>query len=459
MAPEPHPESIWSVSKVTRKIRNLIEINVGEAWVEGEVSNLRIQRSGHQYFTLKDDGAQLSCAMFKSSAMRQRHQLEDGQKVLVFGEFSVYEARGSYQLIAKEVRPRGLGDLQARFERLKQKLAAEGVFDQERKQALPTFPTCVAVVTSATGAALQDMLNVWKRRSPWLHIIVSPVRVQGSGAEHEIARAVEDLNSWAINGVRTAPDLIIVARGGGSLEDLWCFNEEIVARTIAASELPVVSGVGHEIDFTIADLVADARAPTPSAAAEIVAPDMTELKQRIAALTARGQRHVSRHLDTLAMQLRGYATSTLFQTPRFVLRESQQKLDSLLDELGDTAEGAIKSREELLRDHKEALSHLSPTNQLNLIGERLDRFETRITAAVQSRLDRQAEKLSAVGKVLKAIGPEHVIKRGYSLTTDSKGKILRDPAEVQRGERLITRLAKGEIRSTVDECLSFAERK
>ncbi len=450
MAADPHPESIWTVSKVTRKIRNLIEINVGEAWVEGEVSNLRIQRSGHQYFTLKDDGAQLSCAMFKGSAMRQRHQLEDGQKVLVFGEFSVYEARGSYQLIAKEVRPRGLGDLQARFERLKQKLAAEGIFDQARKQPLPRFPICVAVVTSATGAALQDMLNVWKRRSPWLHIIISPVRVQGAGAENEIARAIEDLNRWSINGAKPAPDLIIVARGGGSLEDLWCFNEELVARAIAASELPVVSGVGHEIDFTIADLVADERAPTPSAAAEIVAPDLAELKQRIAALTARAQRHVSRHLDTLSMQLRGYASSTLFQTPRFVLRESQQKLDTLLDELGDTAENAIRKRENLLRDHKDALSHFSPTNQLNLIGERLDRFETRMTAATQSQLARRAEKLKAVGKVLHAISPDHVIQRGYSLTTDSDGKILRDAAKVQRGDKLITRVAKGKIVSTVD---------
>lgn len=450
MAPDPHPESIWTVSKVTRKIRNLIEINVGEAWVEGEVSNLRIQRSGHQYFTLKDDGAQLACAMFKGNAMRQRHQLADGQKVLVFGEFSVYEARGSYQLIAKEVRPRGLGDLQARFERLKQKLAAEGIFDQERKQSLPKFPTCVAVVTSATGAALQDMLNVWKRRSPWLHILVSPVRVQGTGAEIEIARAIDDLNSWHINGVKSAPDLIIIARGGGSLEDLWCFNEEIVARAIANSELPVVCGVGHEIDFTIADLVADMRAPTPSAAAEIVAPDMAELKQRIAALTARGQRHVSRHLATLSMQLRGYAASTLFQTPRFVLREFQQKLDTLLDELSDTAQSAIRTREDILRDHKEALTHFSPANQLKLIGERLNRFETRITAAAQSHLARQREKLSAAGKVLHAISPEHVIKRGYSLTTDSAGKILRDPAEVRKGDAIITRVAKGQIRSTVD---------
>lgn len=450
MAADPHPESIWTVSKVTRKIRNLIEINVGEAWVEGEVSNLRIQRSGHQYFTLKDDGAQLSCAMFKGSAMRQRHQLEDGQKVLVFGEFSVYEARGSYQLIAKEVRPRGLGDLQARFERLKQKLAAEGIFDQARKRSLPTFPTCIAVVTSATGAALQDMLNVWKRRSPWLHIIVYPVRVQGAGAENEIAHALEDLNRWHINGASLAPDLIIVARGGGSLEDLWCFNEEIVARAIAASELPVVSGVGHEIDFTIADLVADERAPTPSAAAEIVAPDMAELKQRIVTLTARAQRHISRHLDTLSMQLRGYASSTLFQTPRFVLRESQQRLDTLLDELGDTAEDAIKSREDLLRDHKDALTHLSPSNQLNLIGERLHRFETRITTVAQSRLARQAEKLKAVGKVLHAISPEHVINRGYSLTINAHGKIVRDPTQVATGDKLATRVAKGEIASTVD---------
>ncbi|MEY4484970.1 MAG: hypothetical protein RL693_2422, partial [Verrucomicrobiota bacterium] len=236
------PQNILSVSQLTRKIRSLLEGQIGEVWVEGEISNHRLQSSGHQYFTLKDEGAQLSCVLFRNASARMA-PLRDGQQVQVFGELTVYEQRGNYQIIVRAVQPKGLGSLQARFEALKQKLHAEGLFDPEWKKPIPRFPRTVALVTSPTGAAIRDMINILTRRAPWLRVLVFPVRVQGQGAEKEIARAIELLNQAEDIGL-PVPDTIVVGRGGGSLEDLWNFNEEIVARAIFASEIPIISAVG-----------------------------------------------------------------------------------------------------------------------------------------------------------------------------------------------------------------------
>jgi len=264
--PKPAAPQAVSVTQLLRRMKNALESQVGELWVEGEVSNLKKQGSGHWYFSLKDAGAQIQCAMFSARKRPGADALEDGAKVRVFAEATVYEARGQLQIIVQQVERAGAGDLQARFEALKRKLQAEGLFDASRKRAIPRFPRVIGIVTSASGAALRDILNVLTRRAPWVQPVLFPVRVQGRGAELEIARAIGKLGRPEAFGYLRC-DVLIVGRGGGSIEDLWNFNEEVVARAIAACTIPIISAVGHEIDFTIADFVADLRAPTPSAAA------------------------------------------------------------------------------------------------------------------------------------------------------------------------------------------------
>ncbi len=338
--PEP---TIYTVSALTSAIRGLLEEAIGELWVEGEISNLRRQASGHVYFTLKDAGAQLSCVMFRAASQSAggRH-LVDGQSAQLLGQISVYEARGQYQLIVHLAQPRGRGALQAKFEALKARLAAEGLFDRARKKALPRFPRAIGLLTSPTGAALQDMLNVFTRRAPWVRLLVHPVRVQGAGAAAEIARAVMEFDRWAAGpNPALRVEVVIVARGGGSLEDLWEFNEEIVARAIAASTLPVVSAVGHEIDFTIADFAADLRAPTPSAAAELLVPDTAELLARLGAQREVLRRVLSNWAVRARERLDVLARGELLRAPRRRLEEEQQRLDALAEALARAMRGAL----------------------------------------------------------------------------------------------------------------------
>src|SRR5438105_3896132 len=270
---------ILTVAELTRAIRSALETKFGAVWVQGEVSNYKLHPSGHQYFTLKDARAQIACVIFRNTMAPLRKPLADGAQIQIYGNVSVFEARGQYQLSVQIIQPRGLGILQAKFEALKRKLDAEGLFDPAQKRALPKFPKRIGIVTSPSGAAIRDILNVLRRRAPWLQILINPVRVQGIGAAQEIAVAIRELAKPSEN---FAPvDLIVVTRGGGSMEDLWEFNEEIVARTIVDVTVPIVSAIGHEIDFTICDFVADLRAPTPSAAAELIAPDIVDLRRRI----------------------------------------------------------------------------------------------------------------------------------------------------------------------------------
>src|SRR5213079_36288 len=270
---------VFTVAELTRAIRGALETKFSAVWVQGEISNYKPHPSGHQYFTLKDQRAQISCVIWRDTIAPPRQPLVDGTQVQVYGTITVFEARGQYQLNVQILQPRGVGLLQAKFETLKRKLQAEGLFAPERKRPLPKFPRRIGIVTSPTGAAIRDMLNVLRRRAPWLEILINPVRVQGTGAAQEIAVAIHEL---ALPNQAFAPvDLIVVTRGGGSIEDLWEFNEEIVARAIFHSSTPIVSAIGHEIDFTICDFVADLRAPTPSAAAELIVPDIIDLQRRV----------------------------------------------------------------------------------------------------------------------------------------------------------------------------------
>lgn len=441
------PQNILSVSQLTRKIRALLEGQVGEVWVEGEISNHRLQSSGHQYFTLKDEGAQLSCVLFRNASARMA-PLRDGQQVQVFGELTVYEQRGNYQIIVRAVQPKGLGSLQARFEALKQKLHAEGLFDPEWKKPIPRFPRTVALVTSPTGAAIRDMINILTRRAPWLRVLVFPVRVQGQGAEKEIARAIELLNQAEDIGL-PVPDTIVVGRGGGSLEDLWNFNEEIVARAIFASDIPVISAVGHEIDFTIADFVADMRAPTPSAAAELIAPDVSELKRHFDAMEKSIAMRVASTLEHHERVLELTAKGALRREPERQLREATQQVD----DVGQLFETALanywRELEETLTASQHTLERYNPRQLLANSTHRLELLQHRLSTVIHQRLDQQGERVVALRKLLKSLGPEGVLARGFSMTTDATGKAINDAEKVRVGDMLITRLAHGRVASVV----------
>jgi exodeoxyribonuclease VII large subunit len=422
--PPSETRKVLSVWELTSDIKRLLEKSVGSVWVSGEITNLRAQSSGHVYFTLKDVAAQLSCVLFRGTAAAQRSLLADGQKVLLQGDVTVYEARGQYQLIVREVELQGVGALQVQFEKLKQKLQAEGLFAPERKRALPRFPQRIGLVTSPTGAAIRDVLHVVQRRHPSLEIILAPCRVQGDGAVREIAEAIRLLNEFG------GLDLILVTRGGGSLEDLWAFNEEVVARAIFESAIPVVSAVGHEIDFTIADFVADVRAATPSAAAEIITEDVFASRELVGDAMSLMQLRVRRRMRIESENFESLAGRLVRLHPRRKLDNSLQRLDDLQFGLLRNLKNAARSRNLVLQ---------------NLAGRFL---RAKPSLALKSR----REPLRQLERRLNALGPEQVLARGYSITTDAaSGKVLRDTAKIKAGERLKTRLAKGEVFSRAEE--------
>ena len=422
---------VLSVSELTTQVRALLEKHIGRIWVSGEITNLRAQNSGHVYFTLKDAGAQLSCVLFSREKISQRSLLADGQKVLLQGEVTVYEARGQYQLIVRAVELQGVGALQAAFEKLKQKLAAEGLFAQERKRPLPLYPQRIGLVTSPTGAAIRDVLHVIQRRNPALEIILAPARVQGTGAAEEIAEAIRLLNDFSRDSevqTETNLDLILITRGGGSLEDLWAFNEEVVARAIFESDIPVVSAVGHEIDFTIADFVADLRAATPSAAAEIITGNFVASREFIIQAPAILRRAARRGLASAAENFDSLAARLVRLHPRRRLDESMQRLDDLQSSLLRHLKSAARTRRLVLENATGRFIRAKPAHRIKLRREALRQLERR----------------------LNSLGPEQVLARGYSITMDAAtGKVLRDAAKVTTGQKLKTRLQKGEVSSRV----------
>ena len=354
-----HPTEALSVSQLTSLIKQSLEGTFPRRWVEGEISNSRLHSSGHFYFTLKDEGAQISGVMWKSRVAALSFTPEDGMKVQVRGAITVYPPRGNYQIDASAIQPLGVGELQIAFDRLRQKLKAEGLFDAARKRPLPVFPEKIGLVTSPTGAAIQDIRSVLGRRFPLVEVVLAPVRVQGPGAAEEIARAIRELNEYG------NLDLMIVARGGGSLEDLWAFNEEIVARAIYASRIPVVSAVGHEIDFSIADFVADLRAPTPSAAAEIVVPDRVELLENLRNLWYTLDRSVRVKVSDAQVRINGLLSSYSFNKPRDMLRQYIQRVDEFERSLAVTARHMFDRAQQHHLSLLQRLESLSPRNVLS----------------------------------------------------------------------------------------------
>lgn len=437
-----------SVTQLVRRMKNLLEIELGEQWVVGEVSNLRKQGSGHWYFSLKDDRAQISCVMFGARRKPGAEVMEDGVKVRVFAEPSVYEARGQLQIIISKVELAGVGELQARFEALKRKLDAEGLFDEGRKKPIPSFPRRVGLVTSESGAALRDMLNVMVRRAPWVEPVLFPVRVQGKGAERGIAGAIRQLGSWQKHGLPEC-DVLIVGRGGGSLEDLWNFNEEVVARAIADCPIPVISAVGHEIDFTISDFVADLRAPTPSAAAELAVPDRDELLSRLDAWGRRMNRRLSEKVGRLDLLLDRARRGVLSRSGDRLLREPAMKVDTLSSRLRSAVEVAWREQVQRLQSSKRALHALRPERQLAQRTERIKLLSDRLQRATRSRLGDAEDRLSHLAKLLRTLGPESAFERGFSITTTDAGKLVRSVDDARCAGRLRTRFKDGVIDSEV----------
>jgi exodeoxyribonuclease VII large subunit len=443
---------IYSVSSLTRRVREVIEGDVGEVWVEGEVSNLRRQASGHQYFTLKDDGSQLPCVLFAGAARLMRNPsavgLVDGAQVQAFGEMTVYEARGQYQLVVRLVQPCGQGALRAKFEALKAKLAAEGLFDPARKRALPRFPRRIGVVTSPTGAAIRDFLKVVTRRMPGVEVIINPVRVQGRGAAGEIVAAVREFSDAPGNGLPEV-DVMVLIRGGGSIEDLWEFNEEVVARALVACRIPTVCGVGHEIDFTIADFAADVRAPTPSAAAEILAPDAEELLLRLAQWRSRIGRTCVESLRFFDTRLSAVRRSALFREPERIVRERRQAVDGLAANMLARIEGPVREARQRTERAQSALRVKHPGQLVALLRERSARQAERLTAAPAGRLAEASAMLAARASLLQALSPAATLSRGFTITQTRDGKIVRSAGDIGTGNEIETRFTDGRVRSVV----------
>lgn len=436
---------VWPVSELVEQVRALVERQYLDVWVEGEISNLRPASSGHVYFTLKDAEAQLPVVLFRRQAMLLRFRPEDGLHVLVRGRASVYAQRGQLQLVAETMEPVGAGSLQLAFEQLRDRLKDEGLFDAERKQALPAFPRTVGIVTSPTGAVIQDFLNIVGRRHALLNVLLYPVAVQGEAAAGEIEMALEELNRVEL------VDVIVIARGGGSLEDLAAFNSERVARAIAASRLPVVSAVGHETDFTIADFVADLRAPTPSAAAELI----TEAQHRVAERVAQDDLRLERAMRYTLLQARQRVDSLHAERAEWHMTAQVERLGQRLDDARMRMESEI---EEQLRARGETLAELSaavlrhdPRRLLAAAREQLATARHRLDRACEGVMHDARAQLYAADVRLRALSPLAVLDRGYALVQGADGALVRSTTQLKTGDRVTTRLRDGSFTSRVEE--------
>ncbi len=425
-------------------VRASLETNFADVWLEGEISNLRAPGSGHLYCTLKDQTSQIRVVIFRSAAVRLRFGLEEGLHVVVRGRLSVYEPRGEYQIILNHLEPKGRGALQLAFEQLKRRLEVEGLFNAEDKQALPAFPRTIGLVTSPTGAAVRDLLTVLQRRCPILRIIIAPVQVQGAGSAEQISVAIQALNRLG------TVDVIIIGRGGGSLEDLWSFNEEVVIRAIAASRVPIVSAVGHETDVTLADFAADVRAPTPSAAAELVAPVLTELVERLGLLTVRCRHAISAQCLEQRQQLdllRAHMGNL-----RLKILQEAQRVDGAVASLREAVRGQLSGAMVNAQAWTHALTAKSPAFRVHRELVIVPQLQSRLLMAMSHSLTQKAQHTHAYLSRLNGLSPLAILDRGYGILETVPGsRIIRNAGQVSVGDEILARLAKGQIRCTVEE--------
>ncbi len=439
---------VLSVSELTKKVKRQIEEGIGQIWVEGEITNLRRLSSGHIYFSIKDDNTQLSCVLFRGVRMSQRDTIEDGQKVVLQGSLTVYEARGQYQLIVKTVELQGIGALQVQFERLKSSLNGEGLFDTARKRKLPSINERIGIVTSLSGAALRDVLHVVQRRQPTLEIVLVDSRVQGVGAETEIIKGIEWLNSWA----RNEPlDLILITRGGGSIEDLWAFNEESLARSIFSSVVPVVSAVGHEIDYTISDFVADFRAATPSAAAEIITSGGVMIQEKLGSIAGRLNKAAIRRFRYINKEVEANVERMARCHPRRQLQQRMQRVDDLCDELIQGGREFLKQQGVQLGNLSDRLVRARPSKILKDRNKELEQQKRQFNDRAKRRMEQLKRDVEAFNDRLRLLDPKNIVSRGYSITTDAKtGRILRSAKKTHSGQTIITQMSDGDIKSTIN---------
>jgi exodeoxyribonuclease VII large subunit len=438
-------QQIFTVTRLNSAVRMILEQDLGLVWLTGELSNLAMPSSGHWYFSLKDMSAQVRCAMFKGNNRRVPFRPQDGMQVLVQARVSLYEPRGDYQLIIESMQPAGDGMLALRFEELKRRLGAEGLFDEGRKRPLPREPRAVGLVTSATGAALHDMLTVLGRRAPDLPVFIYPTQVQGSAAIGQIVSAI------ALANRRAEVDVLIVGRGGGSLEDLWCFNEEAVARAIAGSAIPVVSAVGHEVDVTISDFAADLRAPTPSAAAELVAPDRSARAQRLVHLKQRLVQAISRRQTAARHGFVLLQKRLDHQDPKRRLEQQSQRLDELDRRLQQLLNLRLHQGERRLANLELRLQARSPSTLLAAGKRRHQLAQERLHTLMNKRQDLAAHRLAMLSARLDGISPLATLGRGYSITRTPSGEVISRAAQVSPGQQLVTTLAEGALRVRVED--------
>jgi exodeoxyribonuclease VII large subunit len=440
LAPE---RKIWSVTELTARISNVLAVQFANLWVEGEVSNYHAAQSGHLYFTLKDAKAQVKCVCFRNQAIRLKFRPEDGLKLLVRGSIGVYEPRGEYQIYVEHIEPSGIGALQLAFEQLKKRLKAEGLFDEARKKPLPLLPRRIGVITSPKGAAVRDIIRILRRRFPNLHLIVYPVRVQGDGAAEDIVAALKYFNR------KQLVDVILLARGGGSIEDLWAFNEEIVARAIASCTIPVVSGVGHEADFTIADFVADVRASTPSAAAEIVVQSRQEFQRRLQELEHKISQQMRYQLLEWRHHLKELTTHMGFRRLEELLRQHRQQTDELTSRLGV----ALQVRIERLR-HRYTIAGTRIASfdlraRIRTLGLRLIQRSAELGVRMERLLVGKIQRLDRLRLQLEERSPLRVLERGYAICTDAAGNVVRAADQVAIGAEVNVQLARGRLGAEV----------
>ena len=438
---------IYTVSPLNTVVRLLLEQEMGLVWLTAEISNLVQHSSGHWYFTLKDSQAQVKAAMFKGQNRRVSFRPQNGQQILVQGQLSLYEARGDYQLIVEKMQPAGDGLLQMKLEALKAQLTTEGLFAPSRKRPLPAQPKQIGIITSPTGAAVHDMLTILARRDPSLPVILYPSAVQGESAVPALLTALE--TAWR----RNECDLLIVGRGGGSLEDLWCFNDERVVRAIASSPIPIVSAVGHETDVTLADFAADLRAPTPSAAAELVSQDQQQQLQRLTQVTQRLKQAILLQQQRYVLRWQRQQSRLAAQNPQYQLQQKMQRQDELQSRLERAIKQQLTNSSRYYTEQTQRLQQASPARHLSTLKQQHEFLQQRLLKAMQDQQQDSLQQLAQLSAQLQALSPLQVLARGYSVTTKLNGELIRNYTQVTAGERLKIRLDKGELLVTTEDVI------
>ena len=437
---------VYQVSQLTRDIKAIMEAAFDSIWVEGEISNFRTVASGHSYFVLKDAKSQVRCVLFKGHRAGIKFQPEDGDQVLLFGRITIYDARGEYQIVTESMEPRGLGALQKAYEQLKIKLEKEGLFDEEKKKPLPEFPWKIGVVTSSTGAAVRDILNIVRRRNQKVSILLYPAKVQGEGAAKEITQGIHELNQ------RKDIEVIIIGRGGGSLEDLWAFNEEEVARAITNSRIPIVSAVGHEIDFTIADFAADLRAPTPSAAAELTVPILEDTLREIGSLNEALINSLEKKLKDYFDLLKRLMDRRFFHQPKEIFNPQIQRIDELHSRLLRGLEQNLLNHQQRFQDKIHRLFQASPEKNIPHMKENLSMLEKRMQHIIQSNLHFRKERFEGILKNLNAFNPLSILERGYSICSKDE-KSIKSIEGINPGDLINVKLAQGGLSCKVKKII------